>query len=176
MRYHLPQSPRTRLEGTGPDSRRHYNGGVCVAGRDRRVCSPRVFTPTRVPPPLSASIYPRIGHWRVSLGFSYALFGGFTRLDLSPGESYSNYNTRLKCVTHSCTAPIHCLCNRCLRPQLKSRRHRASSLHPTGKGEIVPLFYLSATELRTGSPIAVSLVRAREAETLPIRQGTRTSE
>ena len=31
-------------------------------------------------------------------------------------------------------------------------------------------------ELRTGSPIAVSLVRAREAETLPIRQGTRTGE
>ena len=143
-------------------------------------CVPRAFSdftpPTRVPPPTSASIYPRIGHWRVSLGFSYALFGGFTRLDLSPGESYSNYNTRLKCVTHSCTAPIHCLCNRCLRPQLKSRRHRASSLHPTGKGEIVPLFYLSATELRTGSPIAVSLVRAREAETLPRRQGTRTSK
>ena len=77
---------------------------------------------------------------------------------------------------HTCTAPIHCLCNRCLRPQLKSRQHRASSLHPTGKGEIVPLFYLSATELRTGSPIAVSLVRAREAETLPRRQGTRTGE
>ena len=135
------------------------------------MCVPRFY------PPLSSTrldlvIYPRISHWRVSLGFSYALFFRFRPL----AWRTTPIITRLwMCVHLYRTYPLP-MQQMLTAATQKCRQHRASSLNPTGKGKIVPLFYLSATELRTGSPIAVSLVRAREAETLPRRQGTRTSE